>query len=79
MPQFIVAFERILEAERQAELERLAKIPIYYLSPAHIRRKELREKRRLQKHAAEDTLPEWFVNPSGCVKEESEADQIVYA
>ena len=46
MPQFIFNYEAVLEAERQAELERLSKIPIYYLSPAQIRRKEMKERRR---------------------------------
>ena len=47
MPLFIVDYAEILEAERVAELERLAKIPVYYLSPGQIRKKELQEKRRL--------------------------------
>ena len=60
MPHFFVAAEEIVEAERQAELERLAKLPIYYLSPAQLRKKEQKEKRR---RFAEESLPQWFLEP----------------
>ena len=66
MPLFIADYAADEEAERQAELDRLAKIPVYYLPPVRIRNKELKEKLRLRKLADfEDQLPEWFLNPLG--------------
>ena len=68
MPDFIALADEILEAEIQAELERLRilnKTPVPYKNPRLIAKKQRAAKRKHVRDQHDYNLPEWFVNPLG--------------
>ena len=76
MPDFIVRAEEILEAEieakLEAELERvkiLNKIPVSYMNPRLLARRQQAAKRKQVRNQHDYNLPEWLVNPLGLNEE----------
>lgn len=86
LPDFIVLAEEILEAELEAERERiriLNKTPVAVLTPAQVLKRQ-RAQARKQKKLLEfaDVLPAWFVNPLNGAEaevEEFEENQAIQA
>ena len=75
MPDFIALADEILEAEIQAELERiriLNKTPVPYLNPRLIAKKQRAARRKQVRDQHEINLPEWFVNPLGLQEDEDD-------
>ena len=70
MPDFVALAEELYEAERLAKEERLAKMPIFYLSAGQILKKEQAKRRRERQAAAYDEMPDWFLNPQGELTDE---------
>ena len=72
MPDFIVRADEILEAEIQAELERiriLNRTPVPYMNPRLIARRQRAAKRKQVRNQHDYNLPEWLVNPLGLNEE----------
>ena len=79
MPDFIVRADEILEAEieakLEAELERvkiLNKIPVPYMNPRLLARRQRAAKRKQVRDQHDYNLPEWFVNPLGLQQDDAD-------
>ena len=71
LPNFVAKADEILEAEIEAELERiriLNKTPVNYMLPRQIAKKM--RKKELRK--IDENLPAWFLNPLNEVDEQEE-------
>ena len=77
MPDFIALADEILEAELEAERERiriLMKTLVPYLNPSQIAKKQRAAKRKQLKNQNDYNLPDWFINPLG--EEDYEEEEV---
>lgn len=80
MPDFIAQAEELLEAELEAERERIRLLnltPVNFLNPRQAKKKEKAEKRRQQRMLQDYNLPAWVLNPLDEVDYEAEADKLI--